>query len=93
MNLGVGYMTGGYTYTVTNEAMAGQDIARWGSTIPVMAEIEARYRILPVWHVGFKAGYLSASINDLKRANFTDTTQKPLDFSSGYLAVTMGGNF
>lgn len=93
MNLGAGYMMGGYTYTVTNEAMVGTDVSRWGSTIPVMAEIEARYRILPVWFVGFKAGYLSASINELKRANFVDTTQKPIDFSGGYLAVTMGGNF
>lgn len=93
LNLGIGWMTGGYSYSKTDENLHGQDVERSGTVWPIMLEVEGRYRINPVWHTGLKLGYLLANITDLKRAGVVDATAKSLDFSGFYLALCMGGNF
>lgn len=94
LNLGAGYLVGGYTQWTSNETVGGvTEIHRYGSVIPIKAEAELRYRINPVWFVGLKGGYLWANISELRRANLVDPAARPLDFSGAYAAITMGGNF
>lgn len=92
-SLGAGWLAGGYDIYNTNELGVQTEISRSGNTWPVSFEIDARYRIMPVWHVGLKGGYLLANISELKRADFVDTSVQSLDFSGLYFALTMGGNF
>lgn len=94
VNLGLGFMWGGFTNEIVDEtAPSITNVTRSGVTYPFLFDLECRYRINPVWHAGVKFGYLSASISELKRADFVDNSLQPLDFTGTYLAVSMGGNF
>ncbi len=91
--IGAGILHGGYFASVTNEQLAGTDILRTKAITPAfIVGADFRYRITPTMYVGTTTGYFAAKLENLQRAGFTDSGTS-LDFSGGFVAITMGGNF
>jgi hypothetical protein len=92
LDLGLGLAQAGYLTSVTDENLNGQDIVRSGANWAYLYGVDVRKRLTNTFFVSGKAGIFSASIESLKRGDFTDPGKR-LVINAPYIELGLGGNF
>ncbi|HVN67329.1 MAG TPA: hypothetical protein VMT55_03080 [Candidatus Sulfotelmatobacter sp.] len=92
LDLGLGLAQAGYTTNITDENLNGQDIVRSGSNWAYLFGVDVRRRLMNTFFISGKIGMFSASIDSLKRGDFTDPGKK-LTINAPYIELGLGGNF